>query len=275
MPRKLFPTVGELVIGIVRTIEDHGVIVDLEEYERLEAYVPRSHIASGRVRDIRDFVKEGERVVGRVIRADREKGLVDISLRYVSKEQARKKLAAWKEKRRVISLIRMAAKRLGIEEADEASVDAWNKLSRYYDSPMEALMEAMRKGQEVLENAGLDREFAKALLEEARHHITAPIYLKVIGMKLASFAPNGVEVVRRALLEGLKTASSENGVSVDIYTAGSPRYVIRVQSQDPRAVRRASSAIVEAILKSIRKQGGIGEVAWEKSYKRRMAPKKS
>jgi len=274
MPRRSFPTVGELVIGIVRTIEEHGVIVELEEYGGIEAYVPRSHIASGRVRDIRDFVKEGERVVGRVIRADRGKGLVDISLRYVSKEQARKKLAAWKEKRRIISLIKMTAERLGIKDPEETATTVWNKLSRYYDSPMEALVEAMRRGSEVLKKAGLDEEFAQALLEEAKSHIMTPIYMKVIGIKLISFAPNGVEVVKKALINGINS-TTEDGVRVEIHSVGSPKYVIRIQSQDPRAVRRASNKVVETILKSIKQEGGIGEVAWEKSYKKRMAPKDS
>ncbi len=272
MPRRSFPTVGELVIGIVRIIEEHGVIVELEEYGGIEAYVPRSHIASGRVRDIRDFVKEGERVVGRVIRADRGKGLVDISLRYVSKDQARKKLAAWKEKRRVISLIKMTAERLGIKDPQITATNVWNKLSRYYDSPMEALIEAMRTGPEVLKKAGLDDSFAKALLDEAKAHITTPIYMKVIGLKLISFAPDGVEVVKKALIKGKDAASSEDGVNVEIYTVGSPKYVVRIQSPDPKAVRRASNKVVEIILKSIKQEGGVGEVAWEKSYKKRIAP---
>jgi len=272
MSRRSFPTVGELVIGVVRTIEEHGVIVELEEYGGIEAYVPRSHIASGRVRDIRDFVKEGERVVGRVIRADRGKGLVDISLRYVSKDQARKKLAAWKEKRRVISLIKMTAERLGIEDLQRTASNVWNKLSRYYDSPMEALTEAMRTGPHVLKKAGLDDNFAQALLEEAKAHITTPVYMKVIGMKLVSFAPNGVEVVKRALIKGKESISSDGEVSVEIYTVGSPKYVVKIQSPDPRAVRRASNKVIETILKSIREEGGSGEVAWEKSYKKRMAP---
>jgi len=272
MSRRSFPTVGELVIGIVRIIEDHGVIVELEEYEGMEAYVPRSHIASGRVREIRDFVKEGDRVVGRVIRADRGKGLVDISLRYVSRDQARKKLAAWKEKRRVIALIKMTAERLGIENPQRTASNTWNKLSRYYDSPMEALIEAMRKGPEVLKKAGLDEDFARALLKEAKSHIIAPIYMKVIGLKLVSFAPNGVEVVKKALIKGREVASSEDGVSIEIYSVGSPKYVVKVQSPDPRAVRRASSKVIEAILKSIKEEGGTGEVTWEKSYKKRMAP---
>ena len=274
MSRKSFPTVGELVIGIVRTIEEHGVIVELEEYEGLEAYVPRSHIASGRVRDIRDFVKEGERVVGRVIRANRQKNLVDISLRYVSKDQARRKLAQWKEKRRIVSLIRMTAERLGSKDPQKFAITVWNKLARYYDSPMEAIIEAMRTGPDVLKKAGLEDELAQALLEEAKAHITTPIYMKVIGIKLISFAPDGVEVVKKALLQGMKAISAEDEVDVEIYSVGSPKYVIRVKSTDPKVVRRVSNEVIETILKSIKKEGGIGEVVWEKSYKKRMAPEK-
>ena len=139
---------------------------------------------------------------------------------------------------------------------------------------MEALIGAKRTGPEVLKKAGLDDELANALLAEAKAHITTPIYMKVIGVKLLSFASNGVKVVKEALLKGKKAVSSEDGVDVEIYTVGSPKYVIRIQSSDTRAVRRASTKVIETILKAIRKEGGKGEVDWEKRSKKRMAPER-
>jgi len=130
----------------------------------------------------------------------------------------------------------------------------------------------MRTGAEVLKKAGLDDKFAQALLEEAKAHITTPIYMRVIGLKLISFSPNGVEVIRKALIKGIESISPEDGLNVEIYTVGSPKYVVRIQSSDPKAVRKASSTIVETILKSIKEEGGMGEVAWEKSYKKRTFP---
>ena len=38
MSRRNLPETGDLVIGTVKSIFDHGVYVDLDEYENLQAY---------------------------------------------------------------------------------------------------------------------------------------------------------------------------------------------------------------------------------------------
>ncbi len=118
MSYKSFPRRNELVVGTVEKVEEHGVTVRLDEYDGLEAYIPRSHVASGRIKDIRDFIKEGDKIVGRVIRAHRKLGQVDLSLRYVSAEQKKRKLEEWKERVRVISLLRLAAQRAGYNDPE-------------------------------------------------------------------------------------------------------------------------------------------------------------
>ena len=269
MKRKVFPYRNELVVGTVKLVEEHGVTLELNEYEGLEAYVPRSHIRSGRVRDIRDFAKEGQRVVGRVIRVNKQKELVDVSLRYVSRDQSRTRLAEWKERVRVISLVKMAAKKLG-EDPDELGIEVWDKLANYYERPIDALIEAMRVGPEPLTKAEIEEGLAGQLVEEANTHLTPPIYVRSISFKLVSFSSDGVNDVKEALTAGEKAVEGE-GVGLELFSIGAPKYVVKVSSTDPKAVRKAAKSVVDEITGVLIKKGGAAEVTQERGYKRRAA----
>ena len=267
--KKSFPRRNELVVGTVKRVEDHGVIVELDEYEGLEAYIPRSHVASGRIKDIRDFVREGDKVVGRVIRANRKLGQVDLSLRYVSEEQKKRKLEEWKEKIRVLSLLKISAQMAGYSDPDIVAREAWTKLVGYYRNPMDALEDVLYEGIEPLTKAGIEEKLAKALEDVVKTQLKPPIYIKNIVVKLISFAHDGVLRIKKALSSGLSTSKSKD-VTVDIYTAGAPRYVISIRSQDPKLVRRTTTSVVKAISKSI-SSSEIFEVIEEKEYRKRLS----
>ncbi|MHA1219287.1 MAG: S1 RNA-binding domain-containing protein, partial [Candidatus Heimdallarchaeaceae archaeon] len=68
MSRRNLPEYGDLVIGTVKSIFDHGVYVDLDEYDNLQAYCHVSEVSSTWVRNIRNVMRLGKKVVGRVMR---------------------------------------------------------------------------------------------------------------------------------------------------------------------------------------------------------------
>ncbi|HDI86630.1 MAG TPA: S1 RNA-binding domain-containing protein, partial [Candidatus Korarchaeota archaeon] len=187
MPRD-FPRRNELVVATVKRVEEHGVIAELEEYDGLEAYIPRGHVASGRIKDIRDFVKEGDRVVGRVIRADRARQQVDLSLRYVSKEQAERKLREWKERSRALSLIRVAAARAGVRNPEETAKRILARIEDVYESALEALEDALGH-PEVLDKLGVPTDIAEQLVPLIREQLKPPLYIKEVTLKLVSPSP--------------------------------------------------------------------------------------
>ncbi len=267
MPRD-FPRRNELVVATVKRVEEHGVIAELEEYEGLEAYIPRGHVASGRIKDIRDFVKEGDRVVGRVIRADRVRRQVDLSLRYVSRDQAERKLREWKERSRALSLIRVAATRAGVRNPEEAARRILAGIEDAYESALEALEDALGH-PEVLDRLGVPKNVAEHLIPLIREQLKPPLYIKEVTLKLVAPTPNGVEVIREALLRGTSIQSEK--VSIEAFTAGAPRYVVRVSSRDPSLVRRMATTATKRILEEVRSSGGRAEVVSEREVRKRTA----
>ena len=116
--RDEWPEVGELVVSSADRITHHGAYVTLDEYQK-EGFLHISEIASSWVRNIRDFVHEGEKVVLKVLRVDPRRRHVDLSLRRVTKSERREKLLLWKRGKKVDSLLRSVSERLGTPLAED------------------------------------------------------------------------------------------------------------------------------------------------------------
>lgn len=76
-----WPDEGELIVGTVYKVLNYGAFAKLEEYQGKEAFIHISEVSSGWVKNIRDHVRENQKIVCRVLRVNPKKGHVDASLK--------------------------------------------------------------------------------------------------------------------------------------------------------------------------------------------------
>ena len=69
-----FPEEDELVLCTVNNVQHNSVFVDLDEYNK-RGLIHISEIAPGRIRNIRDYVVEGKKIVCKILRIDQEKAI--------------------------------------------------------------------------------------------------------------------------------------------------------------------------------------------------------
>ena len=74
-----YPEVGDLVIATIESVTTYGAYARLDEYNK-QGLLHVSEISSSWIRNIRDYVREGQKTVLKVLRVDPEKGHVDLSL---------------------------------------------------------------------------------------------------------------------------------------------------------------------------------------------------
>ncbi|MGC9060779.1 MAG: S1 RNA-binding domain-containing protein, partial [Thermoplasmata archaeon] len=110
----LFPEDGELVVATVIKVENHGAYVALDEYGGLQGYIPIQEVSTGWVKFIRDFVREDQKVVAKVIRVDRNKKMIDLSLKYVTEHEKREKIKQWRNEKRGLKLFEIVAQKLNM-----------------------------------------------------------------------------------------------------------------------------------------------------------------
>lgn len=100
MVREEWPEKGELVVCTVDELKTFGVFVKFEEYEGKEGLIHISEVASGWVKHLRDYVREGQKVVCKVLHVDAQRGHIDLSLKAVKEGQKKERIREWKNEKK-------------------------------------------------------------------------------------------------------------------------------------------------------------------------------
>ena len=71
MENNELPERGDIVLCTVREITSHGIYVDLDEYNGMNGFLHISEISTGWVRNIDRVAKVGQKLVLKVVRAEK------------------------------------------------------------------------------------------------------------------------------------------------------------------------------------------------------------
>jgi len=147
-----WPEVGDLVIATMENVTTYGAYAKLDEYDK-QGLLHVSEISSSWIRNIRDFVREGQKAVLKVIRVDLEKGHIDLSLRRVTKRARIEKIRQWKQDRKAEALLRGVAEKIGLptEEVYEKTGALVEEKYGLYDG----FEKVAKEGAEVLTEIGV------------------------------------------------------------------------------------------------------------------------
>jgi len=249
--RKEWPDEGDLVVGTVHKVLGYGAFASLEEYEGKEAFIHISEVSSGWVKNIRDYVRENQKIVARVLRVNPKKGQVDVSLKRIREDQRTRKIQQWKIEQKAEKLLEISAKTIG-KDINTAYEEVGYKIKEGFEDLYDAFETAAEEGKEALISHGIDDEWAKTITDVAKKNISPP-EVQITGyIDLKSYAPDGVEVIKNAL----GAVENEN---VSVQCVGAPRYRLIVKSSDyPTAenlLKNAAKKSIDVVLK----EGGEGE----------------
>ena len=249
-----YPEEGELVVCTVQNVKNFGAFVALDEYGSREAFIHVSEIATGWVKYIRDYVKEGQKVVCKVVEVDRTKGHVNISLKQVNDHQRREKIQQWKNENKARRIMDILAQRVGAEPVaffEEVGTKLIENFGSLYGS-----LEAAVADKAALSKAKLTGNWTDAFLQIAEENI-ATSQVKVDGiLEVSSPKSDGVEDIRSSLLEGV---SEEGDCSVQIQYIGAPKYRIVVTAPDYKKAEEELKKSSEKVVKAIIRSGGTGK----------------
>jgi translation initiation factor 2 subunit 1 len=250
-----WPEPGDLVLASVQRITDYGAYVTLDEYGK-EGLLHVSEVSSGWVRNIRDFVREGQKVVLKVLRVNTEKGHIDLSLRRVSRHERREKALSSKMEKKADSILRSVSEKLKLPP-EEVHTKTGALIEEKFGGIYEGLEKAAREGPEPLIQAGLPKEIATTIAEVAKEKIRLPT-VKVKGtMQLQCMKPNGVAHIRDALLSAQNIEKPE-GVKIHLYVIATPKYAIEVLAEDYKEAEKILQKASETAIKTITIAGGTG-----------------
>ncbi len=218
------PEEGELVVATVRQVKNFGVVVELDEYPDLEGFLHIAEVASGWVKYIRDHVREGQKIVCKVLGVDDRKRYksVDLSLKAVNAHQKREKIQQWKGEQKARKLVGMLCEQMGMEFSKGMEEFGYQLIQEY--GSLYAAMEACAIKESALEEAGFTGDWMAEFLAISKDNITPP-YVEINGiLELTSPAPGGMQDIKSSLEIAERIGNETEEVKLKIYYLGAPKY---------------------------------------------------
>ena len=241
MLKKDYPEEGELVVGTITKVQGFGAFVTLDEYPNREGFIHISEIATGWVKRIRNFVREKQKVVCKVVHVDAAKKHIDLSLKKVNDHQRREKIQDWKNAQKATKLFEMVAQGLS-KSVDQCYKEFGDELVKKYGT-MYAAFEECAYDANTLKNDGFSGDWLKKFDEVAKTSITVP-FVEIKGMLLlTSYLPDGITHIKEALSVAEK--SEFDDVTINIKYISAPRYMIKVKAPDYKIAESQMKKAVE------------------------------
>ncbi len=244
-----FPEESEIVFCKVTKVLPNAVFAVLEEYDK-QGMIHISEVAPGRIRNIRDFVKEGKTVVCKVLKVRQESGQIDLSLRRVSEMQKREKSDFLKQEQTAEKIVEFAATKLKIDFRKTYDEIVQNALKKY--ESLYQCFEAVAAEKENLERLGIMPEVAKYITEIVIQRMK-PQDVELKGtLALSTKAPNGVEIVK----EALKETENAGKKPIKITYLGSGKYQMSTTAPDLKTGEKILRAAAEKAISFMEKNKG-------------------
>jgi len=252
MNQKDNPELDEFVIATVRKILPYGAFCTLDEYGDREAFIHISEVASRWIKNIHEFLKEGQKVVARVFRIVPEKNQIDLSLKRVSDIERRRKIESYRKEKRAAKLFELVEKRIGKtheqvwKDMGEALVEKFGNLySAFEEAVMSECSLDSIKAQEEWKN--IFKEIAAQNIKKPRVRITGTL-------TLTCSDADGVEVIKSVLHEAVEGLGVEEDAAVTYL--GAPRYMVAVTAPDYKKAEKAVAMVFKKVKDGIEEKHG-------------------
>jgi translation initiation factor 2 alpha subunit (eIF-2alpha) len=224
---------GQLVVCIVEKVIGTTVFVKIEGYG--EGTITLSEIAPGRIRNLRDYVAPGKRIVCKVL-SIREHS-IHLSLRRVGVNEKKDFLQKVDRERSNKAILRTV---LGEEESQKVT----EEITKTYS--LTDLFEEAKENPQILDKylKKLDAEKIIKILDSKKEK---PKEIREI-FRLSSKAPDGIIVIKRIVGEACKNIQCK----ISYLAAG--KYSLSIEGKDFKEIKTKVNSVLESIEKQAKKE---------------------
>jgi len=246
LKRPGFPQDEETVLCTVTQVQYHSVFCTLDEFDGKSGMINISEVAPGRIRNIREFVSEGKKVVCKVLGVDTVSNRIDLSLRRVSEIQKRQKLDQIRREQQAEKILTYFAEQQKTPVAQlyrdiRASTLFDAKNAEHYEYLADVFDDVVNKGLDL--SKSLKATIATSLAELIKVRIRPP-EVEIEGtLKLQSYDPNGVELVKN----GIGAMTTEVPETKIMYLGGG-QFMVKLSAPDYRIAERKLKAASDSVL---------------------------
>ena len=243
-----WPDEGELLVCTVKNVRENGAYLNLDGYGSREGFVFIGEVASGWVKNIRNHLRVGQRVVAKVIGIKKDRERVDLSIKSVSEERRRDTLQSWKNNLRAHQIMGVAAERVGWDADKTFAIS--EEMTEIFGTLYGALEECAISETALSEN-GFSGDWMSTIIELAIENIVPP-FVEIRGQfNIEIWGAEGVYAIRDALLAAEAVAEGEEDATLTCHYDGAPEYRIDIKAPDYETAERLWVNAQSAATKSI------------------------
>ena len=260
---KQLPESGELVIATIKEVTGHGAYVSLDEYKNMTAFLHISEIATGWIRNIERYVRPKEKKVLKVIRVDKTRVEVDLSLKQVSGEERKSKLIEVKKTEKADAFMEIIKSKNSL--TDQQMNELQERILEKFDYLYDMFELVAIKGADSITSLDLGEQINNSIYEESSKIQIPEVEIRGI-LELSSKLPDGIEKIRD-LLSSVQL--EKNNAKTIISYVAAPKYRITINAENFKIAEKVLNAAIDKISNSVNKKGIIFSFMREDSKKTR------
>lgn len=222
------PKEDEIVLCTVSKIDNGGVFVGIGEYN-CEGHIILAEISPGRIRNIREFVSVGKKIVCKVLR--NKDNNIELSLRRVSAKERDSILEYYKKERIFASVLKSVL----AQKAQEVVI----KIKE--NENLEEIIDNLKTNPDILKKYLNSKELDKLKEILSQKKESEKIVQKKISLK--SDKENGITLIKEILAP----------VQADISYLGSSNFLLRVKGKEYKIANNQLEKIIESIKERAKK----------------------
>lgn len=247
---KNLPDEGDIVLVNVKQVTNHGAYVSLEEYGNITGFLHISEIATGWIRNIERYVRPNQKIVLKVIRVNKARSEVDLSLKQVSGEEKKSKIIEVKKNEKANAFMAIIKSKANLSDEQVKHIE--DKILTKYDYVYDIFEATAKKGKEVLLPLELNENVANIIEEESKKISIPHVEIRGI-LEVSSQKSNGVEIIK-SILSAAEITKGNARVIISYIAA--PKYRIVVAADNFKVAEKAINNSIEKIKFAIEKEGG-------------------
>ena len=239
-----FPEVGDLVIGTVQDVFPYGAFIKLDEYDKV-GMIHIKEISSAWVKNIRNHVREGQKVVTKVLRVVPDRGHIDLSLRRTTAQQRKWKIQQYKREKKAEKLLEYYAGESGLNQ-EELYLNIVNPLEERFGTVLEGMEEVLRDRNLV---TLFPEKYRESFYELLKTNVEIPSVEITAYLDVTCPLKNGIDIIREALMDA-------EGDDITIQLIGTPQYMVKVEAEDYKTAEEQLKRVHEEVAAVIEKHSG-------------------
>ena len=252
---KEFPDEGDLVVVTVREVKSFGAFVVLNEFEGKEGFIHIAEVASGWVKYIRDFIKEGQVQVCKVLRVDPSRGHIDLSFKQVNEHQHRLKIQEWKNEQKAEKLFEILAEKMKFEIEPAYKDFGYDLIDTF--GTLYGAFEECTINPDCLESNDFKGNWTELFIQLANDNISPPFVVIDGFLELTCPTSDGIIPIKNALMEA-KNIEKEENIEIKVQYVSAPRYRIQVRAMDYKIAEEILRKGADKALEYIKEKNGSG-----------------